>query len=603
VDIGAPGSNHASVASLTPNLVRIAFWTIAVLSGGVQTWYTRHRIFSDGISYLEIAQQYASGDWHGALNAYWSPLYSWVVAAYLVVVRPGPYWEASSLHVVNLVAFLASCWIFEEFLDELTLARPEGLAGLSAKTVKIVGYVAILHGGLMMVGIGFVSPDMIAYFLTGMGAWLTLRIARSASPGLYFVGLGLTLGLGYLDRTAFAPLGAFSVLTIAVFLFKKWSDAVRFVALCGACFTIVAAPFVVVLTMHRGAFTMGESGKLNYGWEVDGASRSVNWQGEPGDIGTPLHPTRLVLQAPVRVYEFGDPVSGSYPPWHDPSYWYDGIRPHLKIKEQLVVLGMNLRATLLFLATAPAFLIFLLAVVLGRGRGLRVRNWPPVYWALILSAIAGIGMYCLVFIDKRYIAGFFAVLWTTALAGVSIPEGRIGDYADKGAQGAALILLLAMMVWLFPAWKMGVRDAVAGHESEFNVNWVMAQRYDELGLKPGSRIAYVGSAISADWVRIANAKVVAEVPVKWERGKQLLNIVEGHVEDPSRFFRLDDATRERVYSVFRGAGAVIAVTNQIPSGGRQGDWKRLLDPDDPLYPRTSGQLLEQSPGYYRWLNR
>jgi hypothetical protein len=588
---------------MTANLTRIAFWTIAVMCGGAQTWYTRHRILTDGLSYLEIAQQYAGGDWHAALNAYWSPLYSWVLAVYLWALRPAAYWEVSALHVVNFLAFLGTCFVFEKFLRELIRARPQGLAGFSPQTLMLVGYVAVLHGGLLMVGIGFGSPDMIAYLLGATAAWLTLRIARGGRQGIYFAGLGVVLGLGYLDRTAFAPLSAVYVLAAAALLVRGRGKAVKMALLCGACFVVVAAPFVIALSMKRGAFTLGESGRLNYGWEVAGATRSVHWQGEPGDLGRPLHPTRMILKTPVPVYEFGQPVAGTYAPWYDPSYWYQGIQPHVKLREQMRVLGLNVRTALIYLATTPGFLIWLFAVAASLGSGLGWRKWPRAYWALILPALAGVGMYCVVFIDKRYIAGFFGVLWIALLAGAERPEGWLGRHAELAARAASVLFVAAILVWLKPAFLMGARDLAARNEGELNVSWMMAERFRELGVKAGDRVAFVGSGMSADWVRLVGAKVVAEVPVRWDRPARLMNTVEPNEENVARFFQLDDGCRAQVYQAFQSAGAVIAVTNRIPGGGTAGDWTRLLDPEDPRYPRAGGQVLEQSPGYFRWLKR
>ncbi len=460
-----------------------------------------------------------------------------------------------------------------------------------------------------MVGIGYVSPDMIAYFLTGLAALLTLRIARGESVMFDFAALGVTLGLGYLDRTAYQlwRLSAVYILATAALLVRE-PTAERSNPSGGAVWACVryrlpSAPFAIALTIQRGAFTMGESGRLNYGWEVDGAARTSNWQGEPGDIGTPVHPTRLILKTPVPVYEFGTPVPGSYPPWRDPSYWYQGIQPHLKVKEHSIVLLQNLRTTAVLLATTPAFVICFLTIVLGRGKGWSPSLRVPVYWALILPAVAGIAMYCLVFIDKRYIAGFLAVLWLTTLASLAIPEGRVSKFADLAAQTVAVAFLISMVVWLRPALFMSVRDLLTTTESEYNVSWMMAQKYAEIGLKPGDRVAYVGSAISADWLRLAKVQAVAEVPVKWQRGPKLLNTVEANEDEAVRFFQLDDAQREKVYATFRAAGATIAVTNRIPGPGTAGEWKPVLSPDDARYPRAGGQMLDQAPGYYRWLNR
>jgi hypothetical protein len=568
--------------------MRRLFWMLAVVLGGAQTWYTRHRIFSDGISYLEIAQKYASGDWHGALNAYWSPLYSWAIAAYLLVFRPAPYWEVSALHVINFSAFLGSCWVFERFLRELIALRPEGLAGLSARTLMAAGYVAILHAGLLMVGIGYVSPDMIALFLTGAAAWLTLRLGQG---WFAFVALGVVFGAGYLDRTAFAPWGAISLLTLAVLKRRcVWK-----LAASGLCFAAVAAPFAIAISMQKGYLTLGESGKLSYGWEVDGAARSIDWQGEPGDIGRPAHPARKVLETPVPVYEFAEPVGGSYPPWYDPSYWYEGIRPGLKPAAQLGALWRNTLTTGFYAATSPGFLILLSAIAMASLR------WRAVRWELAIPAAAGIGMYCLVFVDKRYLAGFFAVLPVTLLAGVSVSSGRFGAYLDRVAMGLCVLFTAALGVWLFHPLATAATDLKHGREGEANVSWMLARKFMELGVKPGERIGYVGAGMEADWVRLAGARIVAEVPVVYRRHPGIQQVVDPNIEYPTKFFALDEEAREGVYAAFRHAGAAIAVTPTIPAGGKAGDWKAVLDPNGPGYPKGAGQVLEQSPAYYRWL--
>lgn len=39
---------------------------------------------SDGASYISIANYYAKGNWDDAINGYWSPLYSWLIAPFLL---------------------------------------------------------------------------------------------------------------------------------------------------------------------------------------------------------------------------------------------------------------------------------------------------------------------------------------------------------------------------------------------------------------------------------------------------------------------------------------------------------------------------------------
>src|SRR4051794_27074655 len=96
---------YADVRNLTG--LRVACWVILALAGLAQAWFARHRIVADGVSYLEIARNYVKGDWHAALNSYWSPLYSWLAAILMVLLHPSPYWEVALLYLVNYCAYLA----------------------------------------------------------------------------------------------------------------------------------------------------------------------------------------------------------------------------------------------------------------------------------------------------------------------------------------------------------------------------------------------------------------------------------------------------------------------------------------------------------------
>src|SRR5713101_7844684 len=79
---------------------------IAILAGFLQVWAARFYPSADGNNYLEIAFAYLRGDWKNAVNAYWSPLFSWLLALCLGIFRPSPYWESTVLHLLNFVGLL-----------------------------------------------------------------------------------------------------------------------------------------------------------------------------------------------------------------------------------------------------------------------------------------------------------------------------------------------------------------------------------------------------------------------------------------------------------------------------------------------------------------
>ncbi len=108
--------------------LKLTCWAILIAVGLLQGWNARHRVFTDGISYLEIARYYLAGDWKAALSSYWSPLYSWVLALWMLILHPSAYWEGSLLHLTNFVAYVASLIAFEQLLTSLFKLRNRLLA-------------------------------------------------------------------------------------------------------------------------------------------------------------------------------------------------------------------------------------------------------------------------------------------------------------------------------------------------------------------------------------------------------------------------------------------------------------------------------------------
>jgi len=583
--------------------VQIGFWALLAISGLVQTWYLRHRIFSDGIAYLDIAAYYVRGNWHAALNSYWSPLYSWVLAIVMVVFHPNSYWQVASLHAVNYAAYLVSLVGFEIWLGQLIIfqQRISENKGISELAMRIAGYTVFLIAGLLLIGVGYCSPDMIAMAIGFFLAYLLLKMERGDARKGVYIWFGFLLALAYLSRAAFLPVSVLYVLTAIVLLRKRRVPLVEPVAwFCGAAI-IVAAPFIVALSMSKGHLTFGEAGKLNYSWEVLGAPRSTNWQGEPGNLGTPKHPSHKVLAHPA-TYTFASPVPGTCPLWYDPSYWYDGISPHFELIPQLRVLALNVRYFIvLFLLSPVPILCMVLAFSMGW------RQWVssmgiPAYWFLLIPCLAYIGLYVLVYLDKRYIAGSLAVIWMCMLASLVVQSEAARRWANIVVQSTAILVCIGFVgMRLTQPAKLAANDLLHGHEDEWNQQWMLAQRFRELGLKAGDRVAYIGMGMSADWARIDGVRIVAEVPVIWDRSPGLFRGIRENTNEIDTFWHATPEKRARVYRAFRDAGAIIAVADQLPKGVDTFGWRAVLPPDTPHMAWSDAQVPRQPGTAYRWL--
>src|SRR5437016_4348701 len=85
----------------------------------VHAYTVRHMMNPDGISYLEVAGAYLRGDAAGALNFYWGPLLSALLAGAQALLPLGPYWEATVAHGVIVLTFALSLLAFEWLLTEV----------------------------------------------------------------------------------------------------------------------------------------------------------------------------------------------------------------------------------------------------------------------------------------------------------------------------------------------------------------------------------------------------------------------------------------------------------------------------------------------------
>jgi hypothetical protein len=170
--------------------LRAIFWLLATIVGILHAWAGSFTMDSDGVSYLDIGDAYFRGDWNTAINAYWSPLYSWLLGLALVVLNPSPFWEFPVVHLVNLAIYLCAVGSFDFFLGELIDYHQEQKAGrfgnrsvtLPEWAWLVLGYPLFIWSSLVLIRIELVRPDMCVAVFVYLASGLLLRI-RKASAG------------------------------------------------------------------------------------------------------------------------------------------------------------------------------------------------------------------------------------------------------------------------------------------------------------------------------------------------------------------------------------------------------------------------------------
>ena len=177
---------RASATVAPESRVRLFFWAVALALGLLHLWARRNDVTPDSISYIEIAQATARSGLHHIVNAYWSPLYPFLLSLVFRYFHPSVQWEFAAAHFLNFVIYLASLASFEFFLKELLLLKQgtsetaEKSSPIAPRSVWICGYVFFLWASFFWLGLVWVTPDLCVTVLVYLATALLIRIWRGS---------------------------------------------------------------------------------------------------------------------------------------------------------------------------------------------------------------------------------------------------------------------------------------------------------------------------------------------------------------------------------------------------------------------------------------
>jgi hypothetical protein len=534
---GALGEAPAWVST---RRLRWSLRLIIVVSAIAQGWHFRDFMIPDGISYLDVGDAFARGDWRTALSTYWSPLYSSMLGLANAVLQPGPRHEWLVAHAVNLATLLLALAAFEVLLDAV-LAGTNGAQGPAPTpsdgdlAVLFVGYSMFAGSSLTMASVSLVTPD---HLVAAAAYLLAAAIERMRTRGVSArraLGLGCLAGAAVLAKAVMLPVGLLFALSSWTALGRGRARVVAAAFVLGG-FVATSGVYIIALSVAHGRLTTGDAGRLNYAWLVNHVRPWDNYQGEDPRYGTLLHPTRLISTAP-RAFEFAGPIGGTYPVWFDPGYWYEGVRPVFDLAQQWDVLRQNavrfwrdVLSTRALLAALGA-LVVIAALRWSRRRAV-VSAWLA-HVGMWLPALGALGSYLLILVEARYAAPFMTLLLVAPAAALAAGLGR------RASRLTVLIFALAISVGWWKVYTQVTRHTCVSEDAD------VATQLGELGLRQGDHVAYIGRSFSAAfWARLARVQIIAEVPQ----------------DEAPAFWGASDASRERVLDAFRAAGARAVLT-------------------------------------------
>ena len=540
--------------------LQIFFWCVVVVLGLLRAWAHRNDVAPDSISYIEIGWATARCGLHQIVNGHWSPLYPFLLSLVFRYFHPAAQREFAAAHLLNFAVYVASFASFQLFLKELILLRQTaGVSQLksspvSPRTFWIWGNVFFLWASYFWLGPAWVTPDLCVAVFVYLATALLFRIRRGRGNWLVFVAFGATLGLGYLAKTAMFPLSC-------VFLFSAFclcriaGASIRAAAfrtlLAAGVFTGFALPLIISLSAQKGRPTFGDSGALNYAMDIDRVTLWVHWQGEPPGTGNPVHPTRKIFSDPA-VYEFASPVAGSYPPWYDPSYWYEGVRPHFFLKGQLRALFRSANMYLKIFSKSGALWVVSLAVWVARKKILAWGHFASGAWLVALPSAAALAMYALVLVEFRYVAPFALILMLGMLARIRI----VAEAEPQLTRRLHLVVILAPALAATWALTGDLYDVIRDEPYQ---PWVVAQQLRTMGIPPRTDVGYIGTGLDAYWAHLAGVRIIVEIPDK---------------EQP-RFVAADAARRQQVLALFSSVGARAVITRNPAAANPADGWRPI----------------------------
>ncbi len=210
-----------------------------------------HTLNNDAISYISIAMKYVGGHTAEAINPYWSPMYSWLIAGLILLGIPGLY----AAKIVSLVAGFGSLVVFCDLCRYFRIDRPLSLILPSAVALLLLYFVTYV-----------ITPDLLLVFFLLMYLRLLFEPNIGSRPW-HGVVIGIIASLAYLSKTIALPLIIIHSTVTLTYLFFSGSTSQRrrliiHHSIALFVFMSLALAWALQISAKHGSFTFGENARV-----------------------------------------------------------------------------------------------------------------------------------------------------------------------------------------------------------------------------------------------------------------------------------------------------------------------------------------------------
>lgn len=482
--------------------VQIAFWVTGIACGAITAYTTRYFINGDALAYIEMGEALRTGEWIALANLTYSPGYPVLLGIAQVLLGTNPLNELQWLRVVNFFCFvlaMASCELLMFFVRREAEHKSEvGWGHFPVHWILALCYSMFLVSSLVFIRIRLLNPDMMVLAIVLLVSSILLWIREDATPKFKFVLLGIVTGIGYLTKSFFLPFSPIFFL-VAGLCAGSWRKAVPRVLASILAMLLVAAPLIAALSSRLGRLTYGELGAHVYATIISG-------------VGEPITPE--VLSDSPKVLRFAYDVTCTRPAGFDIAYWHEGLKPVFNVEAQLRIIPGNVMA--IFKDTPWIVLILIwYGFFILRGCVRMGHIIPPsIFYVLIIPALFGIGFYCLVRMEMRYIAPYVFLCFVALILSCRLrPNSSRSRGGSLGLSAVLVSFFLAMVA--YSSFDQSLRGVVStnkhlSYQGAFQEELLVKDFLQEKMIIVGDNVAVVGNP-PVYWARMAGIKILAEV--------------------------------------------------------------------------------------------
>jgi len=401
------------------NRLLIVLLFVYIISAFLLFGYYQYILTSDSVSYITIANEYALQSPY-AINGYWSPLYSWLLAIFVIFGKTPLY----MLHVAKILSIIIGFIT----LIGLNLLFSKFISDDKHRLICLI----IMVPNILLLALYWVTPDLLLicillfYFNIIFDPKYSTRLLNGVSCGL----LG---SLAYFSKTYAFFFFICHFIIFNFYFYLKTNDKIDRKKIKMNCFIglviflAVSGVWIGIISDKYNEITLGTSGTYNQAVMGPGPGHPPFYQG---------------LIAPPN------PMAKSS--WEDPSYYkiteWNPLGSTQDFIFQLNIIVKNIVKTLEILT---GFSVLSLLILLGtlifiwKNRGDKEAKNKMIY--LTVTVFLFIAGYLLIYIDSRYLG---IILILILIMGMCLFEAL---YRNKLIQKRVLNLLIIVLIVSFTA--------------------------------------------------------------------------------------------------------------------------------------------------------